>query len=190
LGAFDRTLSVVGLSPLFEAANLFVRRDLFERLGGFESWLGPREGKELGEDVWFGWRARRTGARIAAAPDALVHHAVIPRGSIAFAAERWRLRFFPALARRVPELRSELFFARLFLSERSARFDAALLGLLAATAVRRVRYAAAALPYVLTLSHDLREPGGPRRAAGRAAADAVGCAALALGSVRYRSPLL
>jgi glycosyltransferase involved in cell wall biosynthesis len=189
-GSFDRTLSVVGCSPLFEAANLFVRRDLFERLGGFESWLGPRDGKELGEDVWFGWRARRAGARIVAVPEALVHHAVFARGPLAFAAERWRLRFFPALARRVPELRSEMFFAHLFLSERSARFDAALFSLLVATKARRVRYAAGALPYALTLSRDLREPDGRRRAVGRAAADTVGCAALALGSVRYRSPLL
>jgi glycosyltransferase involved in cell wall biosynthesis len=186
-GPFDRTLTVTGCSPLFESANVFVRRELFDRLGGFENWLGPRAGKELGEDVWFGWRARRGGARIAACPEALVHHAVFPRGAAAFAAERARLRFFPALARRVPELRAELFFAHLFLTERSASFDAALAGLALAAITRRPLLVAAALPYLRTLAVDLREP---RTAAGLLAADVVGLGALVLGSARYRSLLL
>ncbi len=189
-GPFDRTLSVVGCSPLFESANLFVRRDLFVRLGGFQRWLGPRDGKELGEDVLFGWRARRLGARIDACPSALVHHAVFARGAVGFIAERWRLRFFPELARHVPELRQEMFYGGLFLNQRAARFDAAALGLALAACTRRPLLAAGALPYLHTLSCDLREPRGLRRAAVRAAADAVGLAAMTLGSVRSRSLLL
>lgn len=190
LGPFDRTLSVAGCSPLFESANLFVRRELFERLGGFQSWLGPRRGKELGEDVWFGWRARRAGARIAACPQALVHHAVEPRGARAFVAERWRLRFFPALVQRVPELRSEFLYRRTFLNWRTARFDAALAGLAAAGATRRPLLAAAAIPYARTVSEDVRGPGGAGAAAARVAADTVGLAAMLAGSVRYRTPVL
>jgi glycosyltransferase involved in cell wall biosynthesis len=190
LGPFDRTISVAGSSPLFESANLFVRRDLFERLGGFQSWLGPRRGKELGEDVWFGWRARRAGARIGACPQALVHHAVEPRGARAFVAERWRLRFFPALVQRVPELRKEFLYRRIFLNWRTARFDVALAGLAAAAAARRPLLAAAAIPYARTVSEDLRGPGGAGAAAARAAADAVGMAAMLAGSVRYRTPVL
>ena len=184
-GPFDRTLSVVGRSPLFEGANLFVRRELFERIGGFESWLGPRRGKELGEDVWFGWRALRSGARIAACDEALVHHVVWPRTASAFVAERWRLRFFPALVRRVPELRQEFLYRRLFLNYRAARFDAALLGLLLTTATRRPALAAAAIPYARTLSGDLREPEGVQTALAQVAADAVGLVAMLAGSVRY-----
>jgi glycosyltransferase involved in cell wall biosynthesis len=190
LGPFDRTLSVVGVSPLFESANLFVQRELFEALGGFESWLGPRAGKELGEDVWLGWRARRAGARIAACPAALAHHEVYRRGAAGYVAERWRLRFFPAMTERMPELRRALFYRRLFLSKRSAAFDAALLGLAAAAAARRPAFAAAALPYAWALSRDAREPGGLLTAGARAAADGVGLAALIIGSIRSRSPLL
>jgi glycosyltransferase involved in cell wall biosynthesis len=190
LGPFDRTLSVVGYSPLFESANLFVRRELFERLGGFQGWLGPRDGKELGEDVLFGWRARRLGARIDVCPRALVHHAVFPRTAAGFIAERWRLRFFPELARGVPELRAEMFYGRVFLNQRAARFDMAALGLALALGMRRPLFAAAALPYLHTLSRDVREPQGWRRATARAAADVVGLAAMALGSARSRSPVL
>jgi glycosyltransferase involved in cell wall biosynthesis len=185
-GPFDRTVAVTGLSPLFEAANLFITAALFAQLGGFERWLGPRGGKELGEDVWLGWRARRAGAHIVACPDALVHHEVFARSASAYVAERWRLRFFPALTRRVPELRRELLHRRLFLTPRSARFDAAVAGIALAGLLRRPALAATAVPYARTLAGDLRTGYG---VAG-AAADAVGLAALLAGSARYRSPLL
>jgi hypothetical protein len=201
LGPFDRTLWVIGLSPLFESANLFVRRELFEALHGFEGWLGPRDGKELGEDVWFGWRARRVGARIAAVPEALAYHAVFPRGPAGFVAERWRLRFFAAMAARIPELRREFFYQRLFLNRRSAAFDVAVLGAGLAIARRKPVALAAAVPYARLLRDDVREartrsargepgPSGATLAGARVAADAVGAAALVYGSARSRSLLL
>ena len=189
-GPFDRSLWVIGGSPLFESANLFVRKELFEQLGGFESWLGPSDGKELGEDVWFGWRARRAGARVAVCSGALAHHEVYTRGISGFAGERLRLRFFPALARRIPELRREFFYRRVFLSRRTAAFDLAIAGLLVARVTQRRSPAAAALPYVRLVYADVREAHGPATAVGRVLADGVGLAALIAGSLRHRSLLL
>ena len=184
-GPFDRTLHVDGPSPLFESANLFVERDLFERLGGFESWLEPDVGKAVAEDVWFGWRARRAGERAGFAPDALVHHAVFRDGAVAHVLERRRLSHFPAMAAKVPELRRELFFAGCFLSRRTAAFDLALLGLLA-------RRRSLALPYVAML---LAEALPWSRLAAqvvpvRVAADAIGLSALVRGSLKRRSVVL
>lgn len=192
VGPFDRSLWVTQRSSLFESANLLVRRDLFERLGGFESWLGQETGKELGEDVWFGWRARRAGARIAFCPDALVHHEVFARGPSAYAAERARLRFFPAMAARIPELRRELFYARWFLNQRSAAFDAAVAGVALAAATRRGLPLAAALPYLAVASKRPARSGrrAPEVALADMAADAIGLASLARGSVAARSLLL
>jgi glycosyltransferase involved in cell wall biosynthesis len=190
LGPFDRSLWVTGLSPLYESANLFVRRDLFERLGGFESWLRPRRGIELGEDVWFGWRARRAGARVAACPGALAHHAVLERGALGFAAERWRLRFFPPMVKRIPELRREFLYRHIFLTERSARFDLALASLALALVIRRPAPALGALPYGQLLLSDVREPWGRQKAIARSLADAIGLVALIAGSTRHRSLLL
>ncbi len=189
-GPCDRTLWVIGCSPLFESANLFVRRELFELLGGFESWLRPRDGKELGEDVWFGWRAVRHGARVAPCARALAHHEVYPRGPVAFAAERWRLRFFPELARRIPELRVAAFHCHYFLNHRQLRFDTAALALALAGLTRRPLLAAGAIPYARLLARDLREEQGSLAAAARLTADAVALVALASGSLRSRSLLL
>jgi glycosyltransferase involved in cell wall biosynthesis len=178
-GPYDRTVHVPGLFGLFETANLLVRRSLFERLGGFERGWSPFGGKELGEDTWLGWRARRSGARIAFAPDALVAHAVVPRGRIGFAAERRRLVAFPALVGRIPELRTALCWNRVFLSRRSAAFDAAAIGLLLAAATARKRPLALAVPYL-----------AERPTPTTLAADAIGAGALLAGSVRARALLL
>jgi glycosyltransferase involved in cell wall biosynthesis len=192
-GPFDRTLWVTRAWGLFESANLFVAGDLFERLGGFESWLRPRRGIELGEDVLLGWRARRAGARTAFCTDALAWHEVFPRGPRDYALERARLRFFPVMARRIPELREDFLWRRWFLSRRSALFDLAAAGAALAAARRSPLPLVAALPYAREVRrHSGRSNGRPRRevAAADVVADAIGAAALVAGSVRARTPVL
>lgn len=184
VGPFDRTLWVVAPWGLFETANLLVRRALFEQLGGFEPWLSPARGKELAEDVWFGWRAVRSGARTAFCEEALVHHAVFERSPRAYVAERLRLRYFPAMAARIPELRDTFFFRRVFLTPRSAAFDAALAGALLAAATRRPWPLALVVPYARIARRR------PRAWPVDLAADAVGLAALLAGSARSRSLVL
>jgi glycosyltransferase involved in cell wall biosynthesis len=198
-GVFDRLLRVEAPSPLFETANLLVRRDLWARVGGFRSftreagggpWRPPEAEKMFGEDVWFGWRALRAGARRAWAEEAEVIHAVTRRGPRGLIAERARLRYFPGMAREVPELRSA-FYGRVFLSRRTAAFDAALAGAALGIAVRRPLLLAAAIPY----ARHLRRSGSWRRRAWRenagvVAADAAGLLALLRGSVAARRLVL
>ena len=187
-GPFDRTLHVAGPSPLFESANLFVARTLFERLRGFEEWLAPEVGKAVAEDVWLGWRARRAGERTAFAPAALAHHAVFREGAVAHVLERRRLAHFPAIAARIPEIRSDLFFGHWFLSRRTAAFDLAVVAL----ATRRRGALPLAAPYAwMLLGEALAWRGlAPKVIPVRLAADAVGLIALARGSLRRRSLVL
>jgi glycosyltransferase involved in cell wall biosynthesis len=191
VGPYDRYLVVTAEYGLYETANLFVARDLFERLGGFESILTPRRGIELGEDVWLGWRARRAGARTAFSEAALVRHEVFRRGPRGYVAERARLRFFPALAGRIPELRHDFFYRRWFLNARSARFDMAVAGVAAAVLTRRAAPAILAVPYLGALRTRARASPRPVEvAAVELAADAVGAAAMVYGSLRSRSLLV
>ena len=192
LGPFDRTLWIEFEVGLYETANLFVTRAVFERAGGFEEWLKPEIGKAMAEDVWFGWKARRNGARSAFCAEAVAYHAVFPRHWRGYVAERRRLRYFPAMAAKVPELREHFFYRRRFLTRRSATFDLALAGATAAVLLRSRLPLLAAAPYLRTL---LRR-GGPHRLYGMKvvaidlASDAVGLWSLARGSVYYRSLLL
>jgi glycosyltransferase involved in cell wall biosynthesis len=200
-GPFDRTLATGRDSPLFETANLAVRREVAERVGGFEPFApvaGTRTGLRptvdqghFGEDAVFGWRARRAGASVAYVEDALVHHAVFPRGAHGYIAERWRLRFFPALVREVPELRSRLTL-QFFLTDYTALFDLAVLGVGASFASGRRAPLLATLPY---LKRRLIWRRGWRRSVARRNAalvigDAVGFAALVRGSAAARRLLL
>jgi glycosyltransferase involved in cell wall biosynthesis len=192
LGPFDRTIWVESERGFYETANLLVTRELFERIGGFEDWLDTRGEKLIAEDVWFGWRAVRAGARTRFASDALVHHAVFARGPAGYVGERRRLRHFPAIARHIPEFRRRVLFRDVFLSPRSAAFDAALAGALAAGLRRSPLPLALALPYARvagrgTLIYRRR---APLVTAVRIAADAVSLGALLAGSLRWRSPVL
>jgi glycosyltransferase involved in cell wall biosynthesis len=193
---FDRSVTIQREYGLYETANLFVRRELFERLDGFEDWLPERVvSRPLGEDVWFAWRARRAGARTAFCDDALVHHAVFERTAAEYVAERLRLAYFPAMAAKIPELREAFLYRRWFLSRRTAAFDLAVgAALMALCSGRTARLAAAlaAAPYLRDLLAGARRGGRRRPAVATAdlAADAVGLGALVAGSVRFRSPVL
>lgn len=194
LGPFDRTVWVERETGLYETANLFVRRSLFDAVGGFEPWLRDVSGRgwtnaELGEDVWLGWRLRRAGARSAFEPSALVFHAVHRRGLGGYVSERRRARNFPAIAARVPELRSQFFYRRMFLSRRSASFDLAMSGAALAVLGRSRVPLALTVPYAAQLARRARpyRRRGPLVAAVDVAADAVSFASLAAGSVRARS---
>lgn len=191
-GPFDRTLRVTRETGLYELANLFVDRDWFERVGGLETLVDPGEGKELAEDVWLGWRIRRAGGGTAFCPDAVVHHAVFARSASGFMAERRRLRHFPAIARRVPELRHQAFFGRVFLTRRTAALDLALVSSLAAAALRSRLPLALAGPYVGLAARGVKpwRVDEIRVAAIRVLADLVGLHALVRGSLRARSPVL
>jgi glycosyltransferase involved in cell wall biosynthesis len=196
LGPFDRTLWVTCDSGLYQTANLLMPRELFERAGGFSAWVDPQSDARghFGEDVVLGWELRRAGARVVFAPEALVRHAVFPRGPLAYVAERRRLAHFPALVRRVPELRRRPLFARLFLSRRTAALDLALAAAALAAARRSRLPLAATVPYLLLLADEARRRArgaSPLRAAAAdAVADLVGLGALVAGSLRSRRLLL
>ena len=192
LGPFDRTIWVTLEAGLYETASLFTTRATFERAGGFEEWLRPGIGKALAEDVWFGWKARRLGARTAFCAEALAHHAVFPRGWREYAGERRRLRYFPAMAAKMPELRRHFLYRRAFLNQRSATFDLAIAAGAAAAVLRSPLPLVGTLPYARIVRERARPYGrrAPVVAAADAAADVVGLYSMAVGSVRYRSPVL
>ena len=190
-GGWDRTLHVTDPSPLFESANLFVRRETFEAAGGFERpHFLPESVPHFGEDVVFGWRAVRAGARVSFAPDAIVQHEVFPRGPRGFVAEKLRLRLFPPLVKEVPELRKTMPLG-LFLSGRTMRADLAFAGVVIAWRLHSPLPLVGAAPYIWKLWPQRPwKRGLARYNAVQVTADLVGFASLAWGSARHRAPVL
>ncbi len=181
---WDRSLSVGHESGLYETANLFIRREAFERAGGFRPLPGFGAERPFGEDTWFAWRARRTGALTAFSAEAVVRHAVFPRAPAGYVAEQRRRGHFPALVAAVPELRDVFLYRRWFLSQQTAAFDLALAGVGVAVLGRRRLGLAAVLPYLVGL------PRSPVSASVQLAADAVGAASLLRGSLAARTLVL
>lgn len=71
------------------SCNLAIRRDVFERLGGFDE-----DFREAGgEDMEFAWRVARAGLRVRFAPDAVVHHPPRPIGWRGLWRRTWMIRW-------------------------------------------------------------------------------------------------
>jgi glycosyltransferase involved in cell wall biosynthesis len=123
---YEHTVSVDPLSGQWETCNLFFRKELFERIGGYdEEWNSEgKVGSQYGEDVEWGWRAVRGGARTAAAPEALVHHVVQPRTYVQYLHfMSTRVASFPRLLRTTPELRGR-YYRQYFFNRRHVRMAA------------------------------------------------------------------
>lgn len=182
---FSATQDIGAFTGLYEACNVFYRRQALNAAGGFDEAVGF-----FGEDTVAGWRVERAGGRSAWAPDAVVEHVVTTPG---FAWHLRRARGYvnlPALFKAFPEHR-DMLWGGVFLRRRSAEADAALLGVAAAVLTRRPALAFAAAPFAWR--H--RPKGGLSRGAlldatTDAAFDVAISAALLRGSVRHGTLVL
>jgi glycosyltransferase involved in cell wall biosynthesis len=206
---FDRSVVVERGGGFFPTANLFVRRPVFDAVGGFRDWVLEERGHRqwatdrrrarasrtpIGEDTLFAWTALRQGARSAFAPEAIVHHAVVPGSVRDDVADRWHwARDMPGLARLVPELRDGTFHRHVFFNEVTAKFDYALAGLAAAAVTRRSCWLLATVPYLRHVRNHARQwPASDQLSylAGAPIVEAATLAALLSGSLAWRSVVL
>jgi GT2 family glycosyltransferase len=114
---------VDGPGPLFEATNIFYRREALEKLGGFDeniSWWG--------EDTDLGWRVLEAGWESGFSNDAVVVHEVADRGW------KWHVKFgwldhrVIEVAARHPEFRRRSFWRPWAMNRVDAEFALALAG--------------------------------------------------------------
>ena len=84
------------------SCNFAVRREVFERLGGFDE-----DFREAGgEDMEFAWRVQRAGLRVRFAPDALVHHPPRLIGWRGLWRRTWMIRWMSLYRLKTGQLRS------------------------------------------------------------------------------------
>ena len=92
-------------SAQYILCNLFVRRSLFERIGGFhEGYYDPENGVFFREDADLGYTLERAGAKVAREPKAVVTHPIEHPGFLD--PLRWARRYEmdALLAARYPDL--------------------------------------------------------------------------------------
>lgn len=196
-GWLEHSVQVDPPSWRWETCNLVARREAVDRAGPFdESWNSEgRIGAQYGEDVEWGWRVVRRGARPAFTRDAVVEHAVQPRTLRSDVAYHARLRYYPRLFRNTPEAR-RAFYRGYFVSRRHVALVAAI-GLAGAGAwvrssgrprLSRTLLATAGATYLSGYQQLARQLGG--EIADRLVTEGVQVGALVYGSIRWRRPLL
>jgi GT2 family glycosyltransferase len=181
-----RTLTVTPPTSRAQTCNILYPRAVLEALGGFD------EHAVVGEDVDLALRARAAGVALAAAPAAVVHHAVEAFTLPGIVRQNWKWRHLPWLLARHPELRRECRLG-VFWVPRHGRLALAAAGMAAARA--HPALALLGLPYAAeALSR--RGPGARAHAValaelpGQACADAAELATYAIGSARHRTLVL
>jgi GT2 family glycosyltransferase len=97
-------MRIDGPSGWYETCNVAYRRELLERLDGFDERFGFG-----GEDTDLAWRAIEAGVEPGFAADALVWHAVFSRSLPQALGEATRWNDLPAVVRRHPGLRDALY---------------------------------------------------------------------------------
>jgi glycosyltransferase involved in cell wall biosynthesis len=183
LGPYAKTVEITGPSPHFETCNVAYPRSLLERVGGFdESYASP-----AGEDSDLGCRAVAAGGVPLFAPDAVVHHAVFPRGPVGALADALLAGDGVRAYGRNPELRAHLALGLFY-----DRSHPLLLIALAGLAARRPALALLLLlPYARHLRGRLRARAAPlTQAPFLVAFDAVQTVAAVRGAVRHRTLVL
>ena len=135
--AYDRTIWVPSFSGLWESCNLFVRRAVIDRHGGFDEDWNPtgKPGEHWAEDTEWGWRVVRGGTTYAFEPSALVRHAVLPQSFRDWFRYQTKYRYWPLMVKEIPELREQVLVNRYFLSRRQRTLTAAAALLLSAAVV-------------------------------------------------------
>ena len=152
LAPFERSMASFD-EGLYPTCNMFYRREVYDRFGGFGGAagdaLGFRMGKRarglgFGEDTLLAWRARRGGVRVRYVEAAAVDHHVFPPDIVDTISRVAVIGAFPALLRQVPELEPQLLRHRVFFGQRSR---AALYLAVACIVTRRRRAALAAVAW-------------------------------------------
>ena len=198
LNPLERSMSS-GREGLYPTCNLFVRKDVYLSVGGFDRvadarlrfrWGGRARGLGFGEDTLFAWSVIRTGAPIAYAPEAIVEHHIFPFRAAEVPGRAVQGGAFPALVREIPELRTTLFVDRYFLgSKRRVPFYATLGAVLSR---RPAWFLLTVLLWAVARAADVRPAPVPRRTKpllilGEMATDALFGSALLVGSIRART---
>lgn len=109
--------------PTFPTANLMLRRDVFNALGGFDAALSFRDPfKRATEcaDTDLAWRIIEAGHQRRFVREAVMHHEIERQGMLMWLLEPTRLFLLPELVRRHPQLRTVLLRGGFFFYPKAA----------------------------------------------------------------------
>jgi GT2 family glycosyltransferase len=170
---------VTSPTAYFEGNNLFFRRDVLERTGGFDEDIG-----HYGEDCAAGWRALEAGYRRGFSGNAVVVHPLEHRGFGWFMRNGYLEHRIVACAARHPGFRREAFWRGWAYRKEDPALVAAVVGVVLATRFRPALLLA--LPYAWWRRPSVRQRSFFRLCLQIPLVDAARLAGHLRGSVRHR----
>lgn len=179
------TIEISAFSKLYETCNIFYRRKALIDAGGFDS-----EMPHFGDDVGAGWRVIKSGWEAKWTDGAVVAHEVTYPGLRWWLKRAGRYDCWPQLARTFPELRDEVFFAKIFLNRRHIGVLLGLAGVVSAAGARRPWPLIGAVPILYRWRPRAISRAGLRNSGYGLAFDYATLVALLRSSVRNRTPVL
>ena len=189
---WDHTMYVLGLSPFFQTCNIGYRTAEFWQVGGFtteDPLVSGADGRAFGEDTVLGSAVVALGGDPVFAPEAVVHHRVVPSTWRSQLRDRRHAVGIPGLAQRCPAMRESLVWG-VFVSRATRRFDVAVAGVATGALTRSPLPLVAVLPWARfrwRSTRRARTPGGRVVAmVGWFVLDGLVACSLVEGSVRHR----
>ena len=198
-GPYSHWVRVEQPMPWFPTCNIAYRRELLDRVGGFDESFTAAFGSSFGDDTDLAWRVMELGADARFAPAALVHHEVTPSDLPAYVRAARRRGGVPTVVARHPGLRAQLPLPYVYVeAHRPAALAAVGLAVLAVRPRSRWAWVAAAVlgrPYVAFRTRGTgvrpgRHGTAPWTIAGLLAADLAEMAVVLRHAVKDRAPLL
>jgi glycosyltransferase involved in cell wall biosynthesis len=184
----------------YPTANLFVRRSVFQAVGGFDEQFGVYRFGEVvaGEDADLAWRMRRRGQRVRFSQGATVWHLATSVSLGRFLLKPLVVQIVPRLLPRIPELRDTYLWHRYFLSSLHLFFYLAVAGVAVAIGTHFWPATLFVLVWAVEVMRITLVPMARLDGAGRGTMRALAClydhifqvAVLAFASVRFRRLVL
>ncbi len=197
VGFLTRTsMRVLEEHPTYPTANIVYRKSAFLELGGFDQGLCFQDFRKMRNecaDTDLAWRVKKSGSRNVFVPEMIVYHEVQNERPTDWLLNPFNYYVIPALVKRHPELRRCLLHWRVFVFKENALFYMLITGLVLGVA-GSVWLLLLTLPYLLwtmtiggTGFSVARVPKLVARAVAMAMRQAVVCAGLIYGSIRFRA---
>lgn len=191
--------AVTNEHPSYPAQNAFFRKSVFLELNGFEENLcfkNFRNRQVECADTDLAWRIKEAGYRTVFLVDMVVFHEIEEQTPFNWIVEPFRLFVVPALLKRHPNLRPRLLRWHFFMTALNIPFYVMVTGFLLALILWQPIYMLFAVPYIFFTVRACRRrySFSPPKIAGwvllMAMRQAMGCAGLLYGSVRFRELVL
>jgi len=131
-----------------ETCNIFYKKELIQRVGGFDETMRTLNDSGWGNDTDLAYRVKALGYKLVFCNEAKVIHHVVPINFRSWLLQPIRAASWSKVVKMHPEIRHDLMVCRYFVTKMTALFDLMLVGLLLGVVIKWF-FALLAIPFLI-----------------------------------------